>query len=103
MWTVEDVAEVLQVSPGRARQLLAEPGAPPRLQMRSQRCDRWSGWLIMAWVSGIDWRSIADSWSSTPPAPYRIDLGNESHCDSPIVEPPARRRPAGKRAVGRAA
>jgi hypothetical protein len=85
LWSIDDVCEFVGVERTKARELLADPSAPPRLRTGSRRCDRWNPALVVAWLHGDDWRELFG------PGPGRAGSGQ------PPCEAPAERgRPPGR-------
>jgi len=69
LWTVGDAARFMRVEQGKARRLLKAPGAPPRLRLGSERCDRWNPAQVVAWLHGEDWRHVTCARPDGEPTP----------------------------------
>lgn len=67
LWTLADIQRYAQIEDTKARQLMRDPAAPPRLRLGSERCDRWDALQVVAWLHGDDWRDPPGA----APAPRR--------------------------------
>ena len=87
LWQIADIAQFAQVEKKKARDLMNEPDAPPRLRLGSQRCDRWNPAMVVAHLHGGPWQIYLPG--------YRPDLaesasGHISSADHRPEIPPSR-------------
>ena len=102
LWDLADFCRFAQVSETKARALLDDPTAPPRLRLGSQGCDRWNPRQVVLWLHGRDWASdqasdpLADARpndvSPSPAAPPSAPAGDGGSARvSPLQARPGRR------------
>lgn len=73
-WTLQDICSYLQISERKARPLMKSPGAPSRLRLLSERCDRWNGYQVLAWLHGSP--DLTAAGPAHPP-PSGADRGSD--------------------------
>jgi hypothetical protein len=67
-WTVADLCRFLRVSERKARGLMRADGAPAPLRLRSDRCDRWNPYQVVAWLHGAELPDGAAGGQAAPAA-----------------------------------
>jgi hypothetical protein len=61
LWTLEDVAEYLQVSPRQVYSYRIKPGFPPVVDLPGGRSPRFHAGKVMAWALSHESQNIPDA------------------------------------------
>lgn len=89
-WRISDVATYLGLEKSAAYRLMRDVDAPTRLRTGT-RAYRWDGEQVMAWVRGMNWRSVHAAAVESPPTDDPTTAGTVHARATPSNAPP---RPA---------
>ena len=95
-WRIDEIARYLGLEKSGAYRLMRTTGAPPRL-LTGTKAYRWDGEQVMAWVRGMDWRTVhaADGAIADPVLDEAMGPGSVSASAIANESPPPRStRPA---------